>query len=195
MSKHVRAIFVGSYAKTVYRGDGLVCNIDHPETCEVLVTEEKAAQLLHDFPTEWNFPDLNLKKLAKKYIEPNSIATKGILITYPDGKEKVLPPGAEISVKLPGEAETKESTVKEKKPAPAPEIPPKTDTPEPEEEPKPEETPEKEEKSEKEDIPEEEEKTFPKHAGGPWFLLSNGEKVMTKKAATKRQKELDKEDA
>jgi hypothetical protein len=36
-----------------YRGDGNYCDIDHPQTCFIKVSEEQAYQLLLDMPTRW----------------------------------------------------------------------------------------------------------------------------------------------
>lgn len=41
-----------------------------------------------------------------------------------------------------------------------------------------------------EEIPTESSETFPKHAGGPWYELSNGERVRGKEAAEEAQAKL-----
>lgn len=42
--------FVGAKGIVKYEGDGILCRLDHPDTCIIEVSEAKAEQLLSDFP-------------------------------------------------------------------------------------------------------------------------------------------------
>lgn len=41
-----------------YVGDGIHCFLEYPESCDVEVSQEKAEQLLYDFPGEWVRPGI-----------------------------------------------------------------------------------------------------------------------------------------
>lgn len=120
----INAVFVGSEAKTRYRGDGLSCDLDQPDTCNVVVSDDKAFQLMRDFPGEWEFPDLRKRKFLREYektLRTRIEATKGIKVTdIATGKEEIYPPGTEIAIKTPSQSEPKILEIGEPTPKPAP---------------------------------------------------------------------------
>ncbi len=96
--------------KHKYVGDGLHCDLNNPESCKVEVADYHAASLLADFPNEWEVNELDLQVPLEKFIKQSdyrnkmiahSIATKGVVVSYPDGSEMTYPAGCEIKVIYP----------------------------------------------------------------------------------------------
>ncbi len=69
--------------QTKYRGDRLNCDTSRPDSCIVEVTEDKAEQLLKDFPEAWEKFKLEPKKTETKNVEKTSYSNKMV------GKSKV----------------------------------------------------------------------------------------------------------
>jgi len=102
----VKAVFKGiPNVKEIYRGDGLYCHTRDKKSCVVAITEEKAIQLIADFPDEWDFPEIkNIKDFTKDFQEYRNrmIAAaenkKGIKVTYPDGTEEYYPSDSKVKI-------------------------------------------------------------------------------------------------
>lgn len=120
MSK-VKLLFIGiPNKKTKYRGDGIFCNLDQPDTCVVIVDEFKAHQLLTDFPKEWELQDfdgttkeflssINLEDMVVAHGKSN----RPVRIIDEKGKTHSFPAGTTFS--LTANAEDKTDTSKSKK--------------------------------------------------------------------------------
>ena len=109
-SQLIQAKFIGiPNKKSVYRGDGLECHLSYPKSCDVLVSEAKAAQLLKDFPVEWEFPEIKDRKQFLKSFEQYSNrmiahaeSKKGIKISYTDSRpDEYYPDDAVITISKP----------------------------------------------------------------------------------------------
>ena len=106
--------------KTQYTGDGVNCDTAIPKSCDVTVETYKAAQLLKDFPEEWEVGEDALRgRSVIKFIQDNEYrnkmvgtaeARKGVKVIYPDGSEMTYPAGTEIQVKTPENTPTRRET-------------------------------------------------------------------------------------
>ena len=111
----VRVEFVGiPGSKEIYRGDGIVCDLSKPGTCQRSVSKEFAAKVLSKFPKEWKLMGDNAtetNKIRRRLIEladekgvvRSSVYAKtgGAKIIFSDGISLHLPPNARITVETP----------------------------------------------------------------------------------------------
>ena len=102
---NVRLEFLGNkeIGRRAYTGDGLSCDIDSPQSCQVVVDALKAGQLLTDFPGEWKFGGDERKFLKEVTVYRNKMiaqaeANKAFRIIYADGTEKEYPEGTLIDI-------------------------------------------------------------------------------------------------
>jgi hypothetical protein len=110
--KKVRMKYLGiPNVKNKYVGDGLYCDTNKPDTCDVEISDFHAAKLLSDFPQEWEANELDLGGTpVEKFINDSdyhnkmiasATAKKGVVVTYPDGSEMTYPAGCDIKVVYP----------------------------------------------------------------------------------------------
>ena len=53
---NIKINFIGiPNVKRFYRGDGITCDTQYKKTCVVDVSAKKAAQLMSDYPNEWEY--------------------------------------------------------------------------------------------------------------------------------------------
>lgn len=99
MSK-IKIKFLGiANMKRFYYGDGLSCDTKRKDTCFVEVSPEKAAQLMVDYPNEWEYITRKGAEIIGKQITEYSnkivaqvSSTKGVVIIETNGnKTKVKP--------------------------------------------------------------------------------------------------------
>ena len=117
MPETIRMEFLGDLTTepktTRYRGDGLLCDLKHPESCQVQVPPLKAKQLFHDHGKQWKIPGdaakaAQIKKALKDLPPPTNLETGASVqaidgvakIITADGGEIVLPAGSRVTVEV-----------------------------------------------------------------------------------------------
>lgn len=114
MPEKINLEFLGiPNVRTRYRGDGLLCDLAHPESCLVQVKPIKAKQLFKDEPEQWRIPGdaakaAQLKKAVKDLPDPVDLesgasvqAIDGVAkILQADGTQIILPAGSRVTVEV-----------------------------------------------------------------------------------------------